>query len=253
MILAIIQARMSSKRLPGKVLKPVMGRPLLSLQIERIKKSKLIDKIVIATSSSAEDQHLEKFCQENKIICFRGPLDNVLERFYLCAKKFNPNHIIRLTGDCPLIHSNFINDIIKFHQQGNYDYSSNSLEPTLPDGLDIEIMSFSTLQQTYKHATLPSELEHVTPFIYNHPKQFRIGYLTYPRNYSNLRWTVDEPEDFEVIKNIFENLYNKNNNFGFDEILNFFENHPNLQKKNQSFARNEGYFKSLERDKKIME
>lgn len=169
-------------------------------QIERIKNSKLIDKVILATSNTASDDELAEVCSKYGIETYRGNLDNVLERFYKCAHLYQADHIVRLTGDCPLIDWEIIDQTIDLHLQSDNDYTSNTLEPTYPDGLDVEVIRFNSLLTTYRSAVLPSEKEHVTPYIYNHRNKFNVGCLKNDRDLSYLRWTVDEKEDFEVIK-----------------------------------------------------
>ena len=143
MILAILQARFSSSRLPGKVLKSILGKPMLLHQIERIQNSKRIDKLVVATSIEKSDNVIEEICLDNDIEVFRGSLDNVLDRFYQCAKLYNPEHIVRLTGDCPLVDWQAIDQTIQYHVKGKYDYVNNRSKPAFPDGLDVEVITYS--------------------------------------------------------------------------------------------------------------
>ncbi|HWO75376.1 MAG TPA: glycosyltransferase family protein [Bacillus sp. (in: firmicutes)] len=240
MILAIIQARVSSSRLPGKVLKPILGLPLLLLQIERVKQSKHIDYLIVATSKEASDDPIEKLCLDHQIPCFRGELENVLDRFYHAAIPFSPEHIVRFTGDCPLSDPELIDDIIGFHLHGNFDYTSNTIEPTFPDGLDVEVFRFRCLKQAWKEAALPYQKEHVTPFIYEHPTRFKLGIYKNHKDLSHLRWTVDEAADFELVKKVYEALYPVNPNFTTEEILLFLESHPDIQNLNKHIQRNKG-------------
>lgn len=204
MILAILQARMSSSRLPGKVAMQVKNQTMLSYEISRILQSSLIDKLVLATSTNKEDDKLETIAKECGIDCFRGSLDNVLERYYLCAKKYNASHIVRLTGDCPIIDAKVIDEAIHLHLQTQADYTTNGIQRTYPDGLDTEVMRFETLKKAHQNATTKNELEHVTYYIYTHPKDFKIMHLTNPIDYSHLRWTLDYQEDYTLLKAIIE-------------------------------------------------
>lgn len=249
-ILAILQARFSSTRLPGKVLKPILGRPMLALQIERILQAKKIDRLIVATSTHQSDDEIEKLCKDLKIYCFRGSLDDVLDRFYHAALQWQPEHIVRLTGDCPVIDPDIVDELISFYLKGNYDYTANSIEPSFPDGLDAEIFSFSALKKAWEEANLPSQREHVTPFIYNHPELFKIGHYKNRIDLSYHRWTVDEPEDFELINKIYEALYPDNPSFRMADILKFLESHPELLEINKKFKRNEGMEKSLKEDRR---
>jgi glutamate-1-semialdehyde 2,1-aminomutase len=250
--LAILQARFSSSRLPGKVLKPIMGMPMLALQVERVLKSKMIDQLIVATSTDPEDDAIELLCLQINIPCFRGSLNDVLDRFYQAARPWQLTQIVRLTGDCPLIDPEVIDSVIDFHLAGNYDYTSNTLRPTFPDGLDVEVFRFSILEKAWEEATLPSQREHVTPFIYNQPERFRIANRVHSENLSHLRWTVDEPEDFELITKIYNELYSAKADFRMADVLNLIQRKPELLTLNQTFERNEGMEKSLEEDKKII-
>ncbi|MDA8226440.1 MAG: glycosyltransferase family protein [Desulfitobacterium hafniense] len=248
MILAILQARVSSTRLPGKVLKPIMGVPMLLRQTERIGRAKNINKMIVATSREQGDDVLEQLCLANGIYCFRGSLSDVLERFYQAAKVFNPSHVVRLTGDCPLVDPELIDKVIDYHVQGNYDYSSNVVEPTYPDGLDVEVMRFSVLECMVKEAVLHYQREHVTQYVLQNPTLFSIGSVKDAVDLSALRWTVDEPEDFTLIKHIYENLYPQNPAFTTKDILQYLKEHPEFITANTMFKRNEGLAKSLLQD-----
>jgi len=249
-ILAILQARVSSTRLPGKVLKPIIGRPMLELQIERILQSKLIDKLVVATSTDPTDDQIEQLCNKIGVPSYKGDLSDVLDRFYQTALIWNPEHIVRLTGDCPLIDPEVVDEVISFYLNGHYDYVSNTLEPTFPDGLDVEIFRFSVLEEAWKEAKLPSQREHVTLFIYQNPERYRLGNYKNPIDLSHHRWTVDEPEDFELVTEIYEGLYPSNPKFRMNDILNFLQKRPELIELNEKFKRNEGMEKSLKEDRR---
>jgi spore coat polysaccharide biosynthesis protein SpsF len=249
MVLAILQARVSSTRLPGKVLKTILGRPMLALQVERILRSRRIDRLIIATSKGGSDDKIENLCKDLQIPCFRGVIEPVLDRYYEAAKLYQPDHVVRLTGDCPLIDPRVIDDIIDFYFKGAFDYASNTLEPTLPDGLDTEIFKYSVLDAAWNEAVLPSHREHVTPFLYKNPERFKIGSYKNQTDLSNLRWTVDEPEDFELVHRIYEALYPIKPDFDVRDILRFLSQNSSLLKINSKFRRNEGLKKSLGADK----
>jgi spore coat polysaccharide biosynthesis protein SpsF len=253
MILAILQARVSSTRLPGKVLKPILGISMLQHQIQRVQKSRKIDQLVIATSDHKSDDAIEKLCDNIEIQCVRGSPDDVLDRFYQAATPFNPRHIVRLTGDCPLADAEVIDDIIEFYFQGNFDYASNTVEPTFPDGLDVEICSFQVLKQAFEQAKLPSQREHVTPFIYKQPGLYKIGNYKQEKDFSHFRWTVDEPEDFDFVNRVYKSLYFDNPDFKTEDILNLLNQYPKLTEINERFIRNEGMAKSLKADQLLLE
>ena len=244
-MLAILQARCSSNRLPGKVFKPILGEPMIARQIERLQRSQRITSLIVATSTEASDDPLEQLGGQVDVGCFRGSLDDVLDRFYQAAKAFPSEHLLRLTGDCPLAAPEVIDDCVNFHLVGKYDYTSNALEATFPDGLDVEVFRFKCLEEAWKEAHLPSEREHVTPFVYGHPERYRIGSYRQGRDLSWLRWTVDRTEDFQLIEAIYNALYPANPAFTTADILSLLARCPELASINAGLTRNEGYFKSL--------
>jgi glutamate-1-semialdehyde 2,1-aminomutase len=249
-ILAILQARVLSSRLPEKVLKPVLGKPMLARQIERVIRSKRIDQLVVATSTDATDDAIEALCLRINIPCFRGSLNDVLDRYYRAAKIWQPHHVVRLTGDCPLADPEIIDAVIDRCLAGSYDYVSNALQPTFPDGLDAEVFLFSVLEQAWKEATLPSQREHVTPFIHQQPERFFIGHYRNTEDLSHLRWTVDEPEDFDLVTRIYEALYLVNPEFRMHDVMSLLQQRPELAAINQEIERNEGLGKSLNEDRR---
>jgi len=253
MILGILQARISSRRLPGKVLKPLQGKPMLVRQIERIQRAKRIDKLVMATSSESTDDSLAHAIGACGTPVYRGSLDDVLDRFYQAAVFYQPEHVVRLTGDCPLADPEIIDHVIKQHLMEKADYSSNVLPPTYPDGLDVEVMRFTALEQAWREAELPSDREHVTPFIRNHPERFMQLNVPFEKNLSALRWTVDEPEDFQLIEQIYQALYPDNPFFLTADILALLQERPELMNINTQIGRNEGEKKSYEADKRFLE
>ncbi len=247
-VTAIIQARMTSSRLPGKIVLKVLGKPLISHMVDRVKEAECVDKVVIATTINEEDDIVVRLASKLNINVYRGSERNVLERFYGAAERFGGNTLIRLTGDNPLIDPDLLGALVRLYQQGDYDYVSNCLEPTFPDGLDAEVFTMSALKTAYENAELPSELEHVTRYIYQRPTQFKLGCLKFEEDLSNMRWTVDEPEDFEFVKQVIERLYPENRSFRIRDVLNLLKQHPELSKINQRYQRNEGLLKSLQED-----
>ncbi|KGY11299.1 hypothetical protein NM22_15650 [Vibrio tubiashii] len=253
MNLVVLQARMSSSRLPGKVLKEVCGKSLLMHQISRIKQSKYVDDILVATSEHETDDILEQHCLQNGIKVFRGSLDDVLERYHSAVlwyqKDKKVSNVIRLTADCPFIDSQVIDMVVLNHLVYSNEYTSNTLEYTFPDGLDVEVFTSKALHYMWEHALLPSEREHVTLYIKNRPTEFIaqniaiVGSSCYQE-----RWTVDEPEDFDFTKRIYEALYPINDNFHMNDILKLLDSNHTLRAINSSFIRNEGLIKSLEQD-----
>jgi spore coat polysaccharide biosynthesis protein SpsF len=248
-VIAILQARMSSKRLPRKVLSKVMGKPLLQLQLERLSGCATLDKVVVAIPSGLQDSPIADLCTKLKVTCFRGDEFDVLDRYYQAAKRYNASHIVRLTGDCPLADADVIDQMVNFHCQGNYDYSSNCYPASFPDGLDVEILNFDVLQKIHSAANLASEREHVTLYIRNHSQAFNIGALVAPINNSHLRWTVDEPEDLLLINKIFAALYPADQRFNYQDILQLISQHPELASLNIMHQRNQGLTTSLLNDR----
>lgn len=248
MILAILQARCSSRRLPNKVLRPLLGRPMVLREIERLSRSRHIDRIVLATSVDASDDGLYDVAREAGIDVYRGSLDDVLDRYYACAAEHGADHIVRVTGDCPVIDWRVSDDVIVRHLTEKNDYTHTA--ERFPDGLDTEVMTFAALEQAYREARLTPEREHVTLYFRNHPEKFHIGAVDSAEDYGDMRWTVDEPCDFAFVEAVYEKLYAKNNDFSMHDILALLKEHPDLRMLNQGIVRNEGLLKSLAEDTK---
>jgi spore coat polysaccharide biosynthesis protein SpsF len=246
--LAIIQARMSSTRFPGKVLIELQKKPLLQWMLERVAECSLVDKVIIATSTGKDDDPISKWCAENNYTCYRGDLENVLSRFYHAAKHFNAQTIVRLTADCPVIDAKVIDEHIRFYHSHHYDYVSNGPLMTYPDGMGVEVFSFLALERTYQEAKLLSEKEHVTAYIYKHPEIFTLFNLKYKKDYSWIRITVDYPEDFTLVKKIVDALQPTAASFSLEDIIDYIEKNPALLKLNNKHSPNEGYELSLLKD-----
>lgn len=248
MILAILQARVSSSRLPGKVVKTILGKEMVLYEIERLKQCKYIDKLVLATSVESTDDILADVCKKNRIDVFRGNLNDVLDRYYQCAKNYQPEHVVRVTGDCPLIDPEVVDSVIKQHIVENCDYTSNVNPPTFPDGLDVEVMKYSVLEGMWKNAKLPSEREHVTLYIRNNASRYKISNFVNNQDLSAMRWTVDEPEDFELVTKIITELYSQKPNFNKNDVMSLIDKYPGYLESNAKFMRNEGLKKSILED-----
>lgn len=249
MIVAVLQARASSRRLPGKVLKPILGKPMLAHQIERVKRARSIERLVLATSANDDDDAVADLGKTSGVDVYRGSLDDVLDRFYRAAEPFAPSHVVRLTGDCPLADPELIDRIVAFAVEGGHDYASNTIPPTYPDGLDVEIASFEALGTAWREATSASDREHVMPFLHRQPGRFALGSFTGSEDLSQLRWTVDEPADFEFVRGIYEALYPAKPDFGTEDVLAYLRDTPSLAEINAGFLRNEGYLNSLDATK----
>lgn len=256
LVYAFVQARMGSTRLPGKVLKEICGKPLLELELERIQESSKIDKIIVTTTINKEDDSIIGFCEKKNIDHYRGSESDVLDRYYQTSKYYGVNKndiIVRLTGDCPLIDPNVIDEVIELFMNSKTDYASNIEPPTYPDGLDVEVFGFSVLKKAWEEAQLPSEREHVTPYIRNNPNLFKKVNLKNKNDLSDYRWTVDEKEDYKFVKKIYNKLYKEDKYFSTEQIIDFIKSQPNIVKINEKFERNEGYNDSLKQDKQLLD
>jgi len=250
-VVAIIQARMGSTRMPGKVLKPLLGKPMLLYIVERLRKAKGIDDVVIATSERPENDKIREFCKENHINYFSGSEENVLDRFYKAAKEDKADIVIRVTGDCPLIDPQLIEKVVEFFLENNYDFIGLATGAGVaneefkgfrfPDGVDTEIFRFDILETAWKEAKEALETEHVTPFIWKRPERFKVYTYKSDVDYSQMRWVVDNKEDFDLIESIYKELYSRKPNFGIQEVVNFFKKNPELLEKNKHFVGSEGY------------
>ena len=235
---AIIQARMGSSRLPGKVMKSIAGVPAIEILIRRLSKSKQIDKIVIATSVAPNNDDLANHVEGLGFICVRGSENDVLGRYLDAASLSKASVIVRLTGDCPLVDANIVDQTILGFLNGSFDYYSNADPPTFPDGLDVEVFSFSALNKSAEIAKSTDEREHVTLHLRN-SGLFKTGSFKSAVDYSGLRWTLDEAADLDVIRNIFRK-FSPNIYFGWEEVIDLHKNLPNLFKGNQDIDRNQG-------------
>lgn len=227
-VVAIIQARLGSTRLPGKILKKVLDKPLLEYQIERVRRAKTIDQIIIATTINENDDSIIELCDKLYIPYYRGSEEDVLSRYYEAATKFHADVIVRLTSDCPIIDPNVIDKVVSCYleHQNEYDYVSNTLIRTYPRGLDTEVISYRILKQIYKEANEQIYREHVTTYLYNNYEKFKLLNVQNDFNESKHRWTVDTKEDFYLIEKIIQELYPKNNNFSINDVLNLLQENP---------------------------
>jgi len=241
MIAAIIQARMTSTRLPGKVLMDIEGKPMIWHVVNRLKFSKKLDDIILAIPDTKESDILEEFAENNNIKYFRGGEEDVLSRYYQTAKKFNVDPIIRITSDCPLIDPKIVDLVIEKHLNSAADYTSNTLKITFPRGLDVEVFNFDVLKRTYKEAKENYQREHVTPYICENPGIFKLqniearGKLKRP----DLRLTVDTKEDLQLIREIYKRLYRPEKIFYVEEVIDLLNKYPQLIKININIKQKE--------------
>ncbi len=249
--IAIIQARMGSTRLPGKVLKPLVGKPALWHLIDRLKKSQYLNDIVVATTINNEDDAIEEFCDKNNVKCFRGSAEDVLDRYYQSAKLFNADPISRITADCPALDPFILDEVFKLYFERNYDICG--LGGEFPDGLDCGCCSFKVIEDAWKNTDLPSDREHVgTTYLNNNPKGFKKGVLEKFKGMSHHRWTLDEESDYLFLQEVFTRLYKPGKVFQAQDILDLLDREPDLMKINADIIRDEGYIKSLEEDKEYL-
>lgn len=245
--LALIQARCGSTRLPNKVLKNLCGIPALQQMIQRVQRSKYIDEVIVVTSIEKNNLPILKLCSNIGVRVGVGAEDDVLDRFYQTAKLLQPEYVIRLTADCPCFDAELL-DMAIAKMSDDADYCGELTE-SLADGLDFEIIKFQALQKSWREANHSFEREHVTQYIVRHSEMFKLQNFESPIGYfGNYRWTVDEPEDFEVVTKIYEH-FRGNDNFGYRDIIEFLKQNPDIQKINAKFQRNEGLKKSINEDK----
>ena len=246
----IIQARMGSTRLPGKMLIEIMGKPLIQHVIDRVSQSKRIDKLILATTNNPRDAVLVDIARKNSLDFFIGSEEDVLDRFYKAAKRFNIKIIVRITPDDPFKDPEVIDKAVEIflNSKGKFDYVTNTLPPTYPIGLDVEVFSCYALEKAWKDAKKPSEREHVTPYIWNHPEIFRIKNFGLEKDLSCLRWTLDDERDLQFTREIYRRLYTKKRFFLMEDILELLNQYPSLMKINARKEKFEGYLKSLEKD-----
>jgi spore coat polysaccharide biosynthesis protein SpsF len=238
-IVAIIQARMGSTRLPGKVLKEVQGVPLLGIMMSRVERSEMLNEIVIATSSLPIDDQIEEFCQEKGYECFRGSENDVLSRYFHCATQYHADVIVRLTGDCPLIDPEIIDNVIHFYTEQDVDYASNTVPPqtgTFPDGSDVEVFSMKALTKAHNKAKDLKDLEHVTFIFWKSDNGFSTAQYHNDANWSDYRITVDYPEDFIVIEYLVRTI-NLRQVFGkLAELISLIDENPSIKDINSLYS-----------------
>ena len=247
MIGCIIQSRMSSRRLPGKIMKVVDGKPILYHVINQISSSKILKKIVIATSTNTDDDIIENHAKKLGISCFRGELNDVLDRHYQCAKKFSFDVIVRIPSDKPLIDPNVIDEVITEFTSNQCDYASNFVYPLQYNiGTEVEVFSFKALEKVWNSAKKPSEREHIFPFFHNHKNMFQINFLSNLNDVKHLRYSLDRKEDLKIIQEIFSRT--KKRPILKNDILELFSKNPKFFDINKHFDPNEGQIQSLKYD-----
>jgi spore coat polysaccharide biosynthesis protein SpsF len=237
-ILAVLQARSSSTRFPGKVLAPLHGAPMIVRQVERIRRSTEIDRLVVGTSVAPSDDELAAVLDAAGIEVRRGPLDDVVGRFGGIVGDLRPDVVVRLTADCPLTDPAVIDRVIREHRETGADYASNTLRPTYPDGLDVEAVTIGAFDRLLALPLTDREREHVTLGIYSRPDEFRLHNVVQEPPHAGLRWTVDVPEDLDFVRSVYAALYDGKPGFGQDDVLDLLAQHPELTRTDSDLARN---------------
>jgi len=255
-IITVIQARRGSSRLPDKVLMPILNQPVLLHQVKRVLASKLYGNLVVATTNEPMDDAIVELCNQHQISFFRGHSTDLLDRHYQVALQYQADAIVKIPSDCPLIDPDIINEVLQYYisHSAQYDYVSNLHPASWPDGNDVEIMSFNTLEKAWKEATRTLEREHTTPYIWENPDQFKIGKVVWNKGIdlsTTHRWTLDYAEDFQFIKTIYEELYPNNQLFTLNDILQLLENKPEIAAINHTRAGEYWYKNHLDELKNI--
>jgi spore coat polysaccharide biosynthesis protein SpsF len=228
--LVVLQARMSSTRLPGKVMSQINGHPMIYWEISRISKAKLVNKIVVAMSDQKSDDILADYLDSIHQDYIRGSLDNVLSRYIKAEENYNPSAIIRLTADCPLVMPELIDQYLEIFYKNDFEYLSNTLELSYPDGLDIEIIAPGIFKKLLKSSLSKEEQEHVTLGIYSRKDKFRTYNVSNNANISEFRWTVDTSDDLAFVKSVYAHFESKEIDFTFNDVLKFVKKNPNLNR-----------------------
>lgn len=240
-VAAIVQARMGSVRLPGKVMLPLQDKTVLGHVLTRLKQSYCLNEILVATSDLPGDLRIVEEAARHGVRAYRGSERNVLERFYRAALDCQTDLIVRITADCPLIDPGIIDAMLQQYQRdgASFDYMSNTLIRSFPRGLDVEIFTADALEQAYRQAEREDEKEHVTPYLYRHPERFRLCSYTNPTDCSHYRWTLDTKEDWLFIQEVYRRVYPENPSFRWPEIISLLEQEPELARMNGGIRQKE--------------
>lgn len=225
-VVAVIQARMGSTRLPGKALSDLAGEPMLARVVNRSRRAKMIDEVVVATTNELRDETIVELCNISSVACFRGCEDDVLDRYHQAAKAHKADVVVRITSDCPLIEPEIIDLVVRPFVDGeSFDYVSNTLLPrSYPRGLDVEVIGFEALARAWREDKSPASREHVTPYIYRHPDSFRLSPVVNDRDLSSMRWTVDTSDDLAFVRRIYHNF--GHDQFSWRDVLTLLNAHP---------------------------
>ncbi len=250
-VLTIIQARKRSTRLPSKPLMDLAGRTVLEHVIDRVSQSKRTGELIVATTVNRADLPIVKLCADRGISVYCGCEEDPLERYYQAARLFGGSHVVRIKSDCPLIDPEIIDEAIELHLASGADYTANTLQRTYPVGQDVEILTSETLRRLWQSAILFSEREHITIHIANNPNSFSIRHIKCGENLSGKRWTLDYPEDYELLSTIFNNIYPENPDFRMKDVLEFLSKNPELEELNVHISSDSGLQKSIREDRVV--
>lgn len=240
-VAAIIQARVGSTRLPAKIFMRLCGKPFIHHVVARLRKSRTLDEIILATTTHPGDDRLERWARRNKVPVFRGSETDVLSRFYECAAKHEVDTIVRITADDPFKDPRVLDAVVEMFRRWRLDFAYNNKPPSFPEGLDIEVLSFKALETAYRNAKDPFEREHVTPYLYRHPELFRQKNYVNRSNFSGFRWTVDTPADLRMAREVYRSLYPKKKVFLMPDILGLLKQKPSLSAINAGVRRSDMY------------
>ena len=251
MIVGIIQARMGSSRLPGKLMRPLREKPMLEHVIRRLKDAKRLDSLIIATTDSKKDDRVPELAKKFGALCFRGNEHDVLDRYYQAAKEANADTVVRITGDCPLHEAAVVDLVVDRFREKKVDYTITPAN--FPEGLDTEVFRFSALQSAWKEAALPSEREHVTLYIRNHPERFKLDekWSVGDFDHHEYHWSVDTEADFTFVEQVYAHLYREDKDFSMNDVLQLLQRHPELLEINKGATGYEGLEKSIREDKVV--
>ena len=249
-VVGIIQARMGSRRLPGKVMMQLGPKTVIEHVVGRLKQAKTIDEVVVATTDGAKDEVIITWCLDNEVLFYRGSENDVLDRYYQAAIKFDADVIVRITADCPMIDPEIVDIIVEGFLSGDFD--GYGLSGEYPDGLDCQVFKFSALKQAWTEAILASDREHVGSYIENtNPKSFKLGSMSVLKQLGHHRWTLDEPEDYEFLRLLVSDLCKKNENFRTQDVLDHLDENPKLLSINSNIVRNQSYKNMRENEENI--
>jgi spore coat polysaccharide biosynthesis protein SpsF len=251
MATAIIQARMGSTRLPDKVLADIVGKPMLARILERVSAARSVDAVVVATTNLSEDDRLADYVRTTPFALYRGSALDVLDRYYQAAKMHRAAIVVRVTADDPLKDPGIIDQAVSLLEgRTDLDYCSNTLAPTYPEGLDIEVFRFAALERAHAEASLPSDREHVTPYLYKHPEFFKLHNFRHHHDLSDWRWTVDRPHDLDFMRAVFTHFHDQPL-VSYVDVIDWLSKNPDVRAINAGIVRNEGYLMSLAAERKV--